>query len=399
MTHIKHEALLGPPGSGKTWYINEELKKDERFGFKTASTGVAALIATDDENIMGRTIHSVLRFVHPWQLKENIKTGKINKTLAWIASNYDRLIIDEISMISAELFDLIVYAVNEYNSDGRNIPLKLLVVGDFLQLPPISMKEEELALPAFMGEYWKDFEINKLTEIRRQDNSEFLEVIKAIREDRAKEAVEWIENNIGFHPKEDKEFKGSSIFSTNKTVNAFNQDKLDRLIGKERKYKSVIEGEPPSIASRIPKEIVLKEGALVSIGVNNLKRGYANGSQGEVVELNKTSVKVRVFRTNEIETIGFNTQDNIVPETKKNIGYITYMPLKLAYATTVHSCQGLTIEGGLQCKLGDPFLRRLHGGLHVILSRCKNPFDYRLIGSRNSFIKSNYIDPLYKQWC
>ena len=79
MTHIKHEALLGPPGSGKTWYINEELKKDERFGFKTASTGVAALIATDDENKMGRTIHSVLRFVHPWQLKENIKNANKNK--------------------------------------------------------------------------------------------------------------------------------------------------------------------------------------------------------------------------------------------------------------------------------------------------------------------------------
>jgi len=397
--HIKHEALLGPPGSGKTWHINEELSRDERFGYKTASTGVAALIATGDDNIMGRTIHSVLRFVHPWQLREAIETGRIYKTLKWIGVNYDRLIIDEISMLSAEIFDLIVHAVNEYNSDGRNPPLKILAVGDFLQLPPISISGETITLPAFMGTYWDTFEVTKLTEIKRQNNTEFLEVLRAIREDRLPEVVDWIEEHIGFHNKEDKEFIGSTIFSTNKAVNSFNQEKLDKLTGRCKIYKTTQEGNPPPISSRIPKEIKLKVGALVCIKVNNLKEGYANGSLATILELGKTWVKVELFRTDEIRTIVFNTQENIVPETKKKVGSITYMPLKLAYATTVHSCQGLTIEGGLQCKLGDPFLKRLHGGLNVILSRCKDPLLYRLIGNKESLIQSNYIDPRYKQWC
>jgi hypothetical protein len=340
-----------------------------------------------------------LRFVHPWQLREAIETGRIYKTLKWIGVNYDRLIIDEISMLSAEIFDLIVHAVNEYNSDGRNPPLKILAVGDFLQLPPISISGETITLPAFMGTYWDTFEVTKLTEIKRQNNTEFLEVLRAIREDRLPEVVDWIEEHIGFHNKEDKEFIGSTIFSTNKAVNSFNQEKLDKLTGRCKIYKTTQEGNPPPISSRIPKEIKLKVGALVCIKVNNLKEGYANGSLATILELGKTWVKVELFRTDEIRTIVFNTQENIVPETKKKVGSITYMPLKLAYATTVHSCQGLTIEGGLQCKLGDPFLKRLHGGLNVILSRCKDPLLYRLIGNKESLIQSNYIDPRYKQWC
>ena len=398
MGHIQHEALLGPPGSGKTWYINEQISKDERFGYKTASTGVAALIATGDDNTMGRTIHSVLGFVHPWQLKDSIESGRLFRTLRWIADSYDRLIIDEISMLPKEVFDLIVYGVNQYNSDGRNPPLKLLVVGDFLQLPPIGNAGEP-ALPAFMGDYWNTFEINKLTEIKRQNNSDFLEVLKAIREDRLSTAVDWFEDNIGFHDREDREFIGSSVFSTNKSVNSFNQEKLDKLAGKSKIYKTIVNGKAPSISTRITEEVELKIGALVCIKVNNLKEGYANGSLATVVELGKNWVKVKLIRTDEIRTIGFNTQDNILPETKKKVGSISYMPLKLAYATTVHSCQGLTIEGALQCKLGDTFLTRLHGGLNVILSRCKDPMLYRLIGNRDSLIRSNYIDPRYKQWC
>lgn len=394
---IQHEALLGPPGSGKTWYINEELKKNKRFGYKTASTGVAALIVTENNNeyIPGRTIHSTLGFLESIDLKESIENGKIFKRLKNISKIADRIIIDEISMLSGLVFDLIVYAVNHHNKSGKNIPLSILVTGDFLQLPHVGNE-----YPIFEGKFWNTFKVNKLTHIKRQENPEFIQVLDYIRKGKAVEVVDWVESNIGFYKHEDPDFNGTTIFPCNKDVIRFNNLKLDGLKGKTFTLYRKISGKPPSIASQVPNELNLKIDALVCIKVNNLIKGYANGSLAIVkeVDISNGYVVVQLISDNTYKKIEYITVENIEPYTKKKLGSITYMPLKIAFATTVHSCQGLTINGGLQCKLGDKFLTQLHGGLNVILSRCRNPFLLRLVGDKDKFIASNFIDKRYLNW-
>jgi len=391
---IQHEALLGPPGSGKTWYINERMK-EKRFGLKTAATGVAALISTEnnDNSICGRTIHSTLGFLNEVDLKKSIESGKIARRLKDISKIADRIIIDEISMLPGLVFDLIVYAIHKHNSSGRNTPLSLFVSGDFLQLPHIGD-----GYPVFEGRFWSQFKINKLTEIKRQNNPEFIKALSLIRQDKAEEAVDWFASNVGFHKKEDHDFIGTTIFPRNKDVNAFNNLKLDNLKGKLFTFNPTIRNKPPSIISQIPKKLQLKINTLVSIKYNNLKEGYANGSLAIVKHVEPEFVVVELIKDHSLKKIPFIIVDNIDPYTNRKLGSVTYMPLKVAFATTVHSCQGLTIYDGLQCKLGDSFLTRLHGGLNVILSRCKEPSLLRLIGDKDKFIKSNYIDKKYFKW-
>jgi hypothetical protein len=128
---------------------------------------------------------------------------------------------------------------------------------------------------------------------------------------------------------------------------------------------------------------------------NNLKEGYSNGSIGTVIKLAKDYVKVKLSIGAEVD-IEYKTIYNETP--LGIVGSVEYLPLKPAYALTVHACQGLTLDSTLQCKLGDYFLRRLHGALYVILSRVKSPSLLRFVGTKKEFIRSNYIDPIYSQW-
>jgi len=153
------------------------------------------------------------------------------------------------------------------------------------------------------------------------------------------------------------------------------------------------------IGGRIQKVLTLKEGALIITLVNNIKEGYANGSLGIVKRMKPRSVEVEILSSNKIVDIDYYRIDNKDILTEKSEGYISFIPIRLAYASTVHSIQGTSIEGGIQFKVkGDSFLRRLSGGLYVIISRVKDYKNVRIVGTPKEFIQANYLDNRYLLW-
>lgn len=395
----RFDALLGAPGTGKTTYISNALKNNKRFCLPTASTGVAALVAARNGHKNATTIHSALKFHNEISLLESIHKGSIYPRLRRISEVVDRIAIDEISMVSADLLDLLCYAINTHNSNLSNRQLGLLVIGDFGQLPAISSFDRQKPTPVFKSKNWPDFKVKILREVKRQKDKDFIDVLYKIRHGKANEVVDWVDSNIGFHNTIDYDFKGTTIFPSNKAVDSFNQHRLDKLDSKVSvNYNVTLEGHPPSFKKQINPNLILKEGCLVMVLVNNLKQGYANGSIAVVKDLKRNKVGVELLDSGKEVYIKHHTLENIPIGKTKAIGSITYMPLRLAYATTLHSSQGTTITGKLQFKLGDSFLRRLHGGLGVVLSRCTDYRNLRLIGDKESFIVSNYVDSDFLDW-
>jgi hypothetical protein len=387
---MEFKVIVGPAGSGKSTHINKLLEENPSCLYRTATTGSAALLGN------GKTINSILGFFDVEDLSKKVQTGAINKNLRYISKGYDGICIDEVSMLNAIQLDLILAALDNFNNDISNKPLGLTLVGDFLQLPiVVTGKEDYPVLPAFKSVNWSRFTIEKLSTVHRQSDPTFIELLNKIRMGEATECADWLEEIGAFHKELDSSIEGTTIFSKNADVHSYNYQKLLELKGRFTKYTYYTKGNPPPVSSKIPKELYLKPNCKVIIMTNNLKEGYSNGSIGTVIKLAKDYVKVKLSIGAEVD-IEYKTIYNETP--LGIVGSVEYLPLKPAYALTVHACQGLTLDSTLQCKLGDYFLRRLHGALYVILSRVKSPSLLRFVGTKKEFIRSNYIDPIYSQW-
>jgi len=396
MTRILYKIILGPSGSGKTTLINRKLEENSNFGIKTATTGRAALIGSE-----GTTINSLLGYSNDIQLAKKVNNKTIYRRLRVISQRYQNIIIDEISMASALTINYLYLALSNFNLDGRNPYLGLILTGDFAQLPHVT-KGKVKTKPAFESMYWHKFKIAKLKKVKRQTDKEFIKTLQSIRKGRADEVIDWIGDNIGFKDEIDNNFKGTTIFTKNKDVNDFNKKKLLEIDSFSKDYEIRYGGMKPPldlIGGRIQKVLTLKEGALIITLVNNIKEGYANGSLGIVKRMKPRSVEVEILSSNKIVDIDYYRIDNKDILTEKSEGYISFIPIRLAYASTVHSIQGTSIEGGIQFKVkGDSFLRRLSGGLYVIISRVKDYKNVRIVGTPKEFIQANYLDNRYLLW-
>lgn len=406
MTRLLYKVILGPSGSGKTTLINNKIKENSSFAIKTATTGRAALIGSEvlgenNENISGTTINSLLGYSTDIQLAKKVTNKSIYRRLKAISQRYQNIIIDEISMASALTINYLYLALNTFNSDGRNPYLGLILTGDFAQLPHVTRGRVKTK-PAFESMYWDKFSIAKLKKVRRQNNKEFIRVLQHIRKGNSEDVIDWIDDNIGFNNEIDSNFEGTTIFTKNIDVNEFNKKKLLEIDSFSKDYEIRYGGMRPPlelIGGRIQEVLTLKEGALIITLVNNIKEGYANGSLGIVRRLKPKSVEVEIISTRKIVDIGYYRIDNKNILTDKSEGYISFIPIRLAYASTVHSIQGTSIDGGIQFKVkGDSFLRRLSGGLYVIVSRVRDYKKMRIIGSKEDFMKANYLDKRYSLW-
>jgi ATP-dependent exoDNAse (exonuclease V) alpha subunit len=391
---MTHKALLGKSGVGKSYTIRGLLKDNPNYGLKTASTGIAA-INLQDEYGTSTTINSALGFFDTKQLLfKSLKPGDIDKKVNEIADKYKYLIIDEVSMVGSAQIDLIHRVFERVNKDRSQKGLSsiyLHVVGDFGQLPSVDDK------PAFLAKCWPSFEVDYLTEVKRQSDREFIEALHHIRMARAKEALPYFES-LGFHKNLDKDFKGTTFLSKNKDVDVFNNMKLDELRTKEYYLSSEREGQLKPEWKNIPEDLRLKIGALVVLLMNNHKACYANGDLAyvEEVSLIDETVTVRLLRNNSLVNIGkvkvknVNSSDDV-------LGYINYIPLRVAFASTIHKAQGLTLDN-IQIKMGDSFMSRCHGMFYVALSRARSSQGIRLVGDKNDFLSSPCFDEVYRQY-
>lgn len=382
-------AVLGAAGSGKSYRLNRLLEQDSRYALKASSSGISAV------NINATTLHSTLGYFNTEELLYKVADGSLIRTLRKIRKNFDRIACDEIGMLPGQQLDLLVYAIDQHNLKYPDTPLGIEASGDPGQLPPVATNGEKF-VPFFNAKCWDRFDVSYLTEIKRQDNPEFIRALMLIRAGQPLEAADWFEQAVGFESKIDENFDGSTIMSTNREVDAFNVRNLRKVTSVEKSYKKILNGQNKGEWNNISDEIVLKPGCSVILLVNNLPE-YANGDLGTVKEVFLDSVLVELARTGKQHLIQYRTLENTKPGTTEIIGKLEFMPLRLAYATTIHKTQGLTLDA-IQCKVNDNFIRRLHGGLYTALSRCRSPQGLRIVGSKDDFIRACYVDPIYKPY-
>lgn len=365
--------LTGPPGSGKTFLLNRYIDylKDRHRGVAiTASTGIAAT------HMGGITIHS-------WSglgIKEKLSRSDIRKLLrkSYLKKrlrNTGVLIIDEISMLHAFQFDLLDYLCRIFrNSQEPFGGMQLVCSGDFFQLPPVQKGER----PKFVieSEAWKsmDIKVCYLKEQHRQEKGKLLSLLNHIRNNEVDGSREILINR-----KEEENRYSTKLYTHNLDVDAINNSQLSKIEGEEFVYPMESEGNKNVVAMLkksclAPEKLVLKKGAKVMFVKNNFDKGYVNGTLGRVVDLDEYSLPV--IETAEGDRIAAEPASWTVEEEDVIKAEIRQIPLRLAWAITVHKSQGMNLDAA-EIDLSRSFVE---GMGYVALSRLRRFSGLRLKG-------------------
>lgn len=424
--------LTGEAGTGKSTVVQHARKMHPGALEITATTGVAAM------NASGITINSFLGYGTNQELGYLHSSGRLVRRLQERCENITHLVLDEVSMQHANALGMLVDGIRKLNEEGREIfdfrkdeytrvPLRLIVVGDFAQLPPVDPGSKTPPW-AFNAECWKDFEIQKLTKVHRQTNPEFREAIQAARIGNGAKAVRLLQScGVKFQP-----FLADgmiTLFSTNAEVTSWNMEKFMRLMkngGSEtqRDFPTVRWGKQRSEWSReIADVITFCKDCRIRITANDTKAwSYVNGDQGIITDLTPNLLRVKLDRTgNEVElrrTRRFNDieRDKVSDYHKAGeqvlyreiisddgptleipyVGSVNYLPAKYGWASTVHSVQGLSLET-LQVSPGHKFFGSPNLA-YVALSRARNPEGLLIHGTPEQLSKKIVVDKEALKW-
>ena len=343
--------LTGAAGSGKTFTLNQFIKLAKNSGKKVSVTATTGLAAT---HLGGNTIHAWSGIgIYDYLSRKFFE--KFPKTRAEIIKNTDILVIDEISMLHDFRLDMVEETCRTIRQNDKPFGgIQVILCGDFFQLPPINRAGGRTGGFAIHSNAWKfaEFTICYLEENHRQKNDELSEILNALRADdlrrkHAQSLLDRIDVELSF--KSDDFLKNlTELHTTNIDVDKINEQKLTELEGEEFHFaqtttgaKNYIETLQKSILA--PELLRLKKGALVMAVKNAQNRQYVNGSIGEVIDFERlTDYPIVQFRNGKIITM--------VPETwemrdgEKKRASIMQIPLRLAYAITVHKSQGMTLD-------------------------------------------------------
>jgi len=339
--------LTGEPGSGKTHTVNQYadyLKEHNIAPAITASTGIAAT------HLNGITIHS-------WAgigIKENLSKRdleKIAKT-SYIKKRVEKakiLIIDEISMLEAQTFTLVDLVCKQiFQSKEPFGGLQVVVVGDFFQLPPIGKQAEF----AFKSVAWgkANFAVCYLTEQYRQDDESFLTMLSAIRANGFNNKhLQSIETRVIKFEQTPKDV--TRIFSHNADVDRVNSQELAQLPGKAEFFYMFSRGQRNFVDNLkkgclSPETLELKKDACVMFTKNNIKEGFVNGTIGKVIGFNEGN-NYPIIQTTSGEQIEVSPMEWTIEEHGSIKARIAQVPLRLAWAITIHKSQGMSLEGAV----------------------------------------------------
>lgn len=336
----KNIFITGPAGSGKSYVVNTIRKLYGRAVSTTSTTGVSAI------QLSGKTIHSWAGIgLGKDKVEKMVKD--IKKTKAHSRWKYTKmLIIDEISMLSPELFD----KLSEIGKQIRGIDkpfggIQLILAGDFLQLPVIDSIKF-----CFQSENWDksiDYTIY-LDKIIRQKDKEFSKILEKVRLGKCTKSMkEFFLSRCGLNQIFDDGIIPTKLYSKNEAVDSINTDELDKLEGNCISYKVQIEIQGRANEYLInnyiknDKIINLKVGAQVMLTENiDVDGGYANGSRGIITEFEEGLPVVR-FKSGLIKKIGLfeRTFENDECFIRKK-----QIPLRLAWAISIHKSQGITLD-------------------------------------------------------
>ena len=381
--------LTGKAGTGKTTFLHKLKMKSLKRMVVVAPTGVAAI------NAKGVTIHSFFQMPFgPILPNEDLKGSggfnrKFGKTKINIIKSMDLLVIDEISMVRADLLDGIDKTLRRFrNRDQVFGGVQLLMIGDLQQLSPVVKDNEWQLLKPFYNNafffsslaYQECQAITvELRHIYRQDNPKFIEILNEIRTNTLSQASA-DELNKRFHPdfSPDENEGYISLTTHNNKAERTNDSELDKLKAKSIRYIAAVEGKFPEFSYPTKQELSLKVGAQVMFIKNDssVEKRYFNGKIGRVILLDKDEVVVKcpdddfniITSPETWENINYAVDEETKAITENKIGSYKQIPLRLAWSITIHKSQGLTFEKAIIDAQG----AFAHGQTYVALSRCKS---------------------------
>jgi tRNA uridine 5-carbamoylmethylation protein Kti12 len=390
--------LTGKAGTGKTTFLRNLKKQSPKRMVVVAPTGVAAI------NAGGVTIHSFFQMafgpqipVDPNQQRPvivpedgNVAPGikRFSRDKINIIRSLDLLVIDEISMVRADVLDGIDEVLRRYKNRYKPFGgVQLLMIGDLQQLAPVIKEDEWEILKPYYDTcfFFSSRALNRskfigieLTHIFRQSDQQFIDLLNKVRENRMDEAAlntlnqRYIPN---FSPRDEEGY--ITLTTHNYQSQQINDSKLRDLKTKNHRFSAKVEGEFPEYAYPTELELDLKVGAQVMFVKNDssAEKRYYNGKIGKIAAIGDDKIDVQCPDETfpiEVEKTEWQNVKYVLNETTQEIdediiGTFTQYPLKLAWAITIHKSQGLTFEKAVI----DARASFAHGQVYVALSRCK----------------------------
>lgn len=407
--------LSGPAGTGKT-FLARQIIEERQDAVLCATTGIAAVNLGD-----ATTINALLQYFDTQSLLESYASGRLQTRLRQLRRSGVRiLVLDEVSMLDADQLTVLCQALDEVNitktydaslgevsyETDDDQEMKLLLCGDFGQLPPVE------AAFAFESPEWHRFRSRTftLTTVHRQGDLEFVRALQAVRRGRPRDAVGLLETRMV--QTLDFEFPGTTIVAKNDEVDRINGLRHAKLPGTPLTWKTIRSGEQLKDWLRlIPEETSVKPGALVMILANKTYPRaddepigdymYVNGDLGTVVDRHVGGIRVKLQRTGQEQIVTPVVREWKIPTGLKKTPYtikgtISYLPLRLAFASTTHKSQGLSLDQ-VQVNLASWMFSR-PGMTYVALSRCRSLEGLRIVGNQKMFLGKCAVDPKIQEF-
>lgn len=381
--------LTGRAGTGKTTFLRELRQRSPKRMIVVAPTGVAAI------NAGGVTVHSFFQlpfgpYVPAMQQGEGGRLKmNFNREKIAIIRSLDLLVIDEISMVRADMLDAVNDVLQRYRDRSKPFGgVQLLMIGDLQQLAPVVKPQEwELIRDHYASPYFFDsralrsttYITLELRHIYRQSDGGFIDILNRVRDNAVDPATLAKLNSryiAGFEP--DDEAGYITLTSHNDTARAINERKLRSLDAPSFTFSCQVEGNFPEYLYPNDSELTLKKGAQVMFVKNDVsgQHRYFNGKIGRVTAIGESMIEVTLDDAAEPVDVGIdewtNVKYTIDPQTQEITeaveGVFRQFPLKPAWAITIHKSQGLTFERAI-IDAAESFS---HGQVYVALSRCRS---------------------------
>ena len=371
----KNVFVTGRAGTGKSTFLTYFVTHTKNRAVVMAPTGVAAV------NVQGQTIHSFFALAPGVTVSEARKEA-LNRKKTDLFEKVDVFVIDEVSMVRADLMDCIdIFLQTALKSKLAFGGKQVVFIGDLYQLPPVVKGEQKKAFGhQYASQYFFDSLVMKNLEltlvefekIYRQSDQKFIGMLNRIRNKtiddsdlkKLNERTENIEQDDGF----------IHLVTTNKMAEEINAKKLSKIKEKEHKFRGLIEGN--FSFDSLPTELLLKlkVGAQVMFVANDSWKKWVNGTIGTITKISGKNVKVQLASGKEVnvkphawEIFKYKYNQTAREIEKETVGAFTQLPLRLAWAITIHKSQGKTFDKVI-IDIGKGTFT--HGQMYVALSRC-----------------------------
>ena len=376
--------LTGKAGTGKTTFLHNLRKESPKRMVVTAPTGVAAI------NAGGVTLHSFFQlpfgpFVPGSDGEERYKFSREKVTLI---KSLDLLVIDEISMVRADLLDGVDSVLRRLRRSSLPFGgVQLLLIGDLHQLPPVVKDADwRLLQPHYESPYFFSSQSLAKTElvaielqhIYRQADRHFIDLLNRVRDNRLDPATLTelnLRHSEGFTDEQNLGY--ITLCTHNSRADAINQARLAKLSAKTHRFEAEIEGEFPEHSFPTAPTLELKTDAQVMFVKNDVspEKRFFNGKIGTITRLRDDLIFIKCAGDDEEivvepatwENIEYSLNEETLEVTENKIGAFIQYPLRLAWAITIHKSQGLTFDRAII----DAQAAFAHGQVYVALSRCR----------------------------